>query len=58
MKIIDIIRIIEIIAINLICIPPAHSSGIWLQILGLTAGKQLYTSESAIAANILRNPGG
>ena len=39
MKIIDITRIIDIITVNFICLPPAHSSGIWLQILGLTAGK-------------------
>ena len=38
--------------------PPAHSSGIWLQILGLTAGMHLYTSEAAIEAKILLNPGG
>ena len=38
--------------------PPAHSSGIWLQILGLTAGMHSYTSEAAIEAHILRNPGG
>jgi hypothetical protein len=38
-KIIDIIRIIDIIAAIYVCPPPAHSSGIWLQILGLTAGK-------------------
>ncbi len=38
----------------------AHKSGIWLQILGLTAGMNLnsYTSEAAMAAKILRNPGG
>ena len=57
-KIIDIIRIIDIIVVIYICSPPAHSSGIWLQILGLTAGMHLYTSEEAIAAKILRNPGG
>jgi hypothetical protein len=38
--------------------PPAHKSGIWLQILGLTAGMHSYTSEAAIAVKILRNPGG
>ena len=58
MKIIDIIRIIDIIAVQFICLPPAHSSGIWLQILGLTAGMHSYTSEAAIEAKILRNPGG
>ena len=57
-KIIDIIRIIDIIAGNFICLPPAHSSGIWLQILGLTAGMHSYTSEAAIEAKILRNSGG
>ena len=57
-KIIDIIRIIDIIAVIYICFPPEHSSGIWLQILGLTAGMHLYTCEEAIAAKILRNPGG
>ena len=57
-KIIDIIRIIDIIEGNFICLPPAHSSGIWLQILGLTAGMHSYTSEAAIEAKILRNPGG
>ena len=57
-KIIDIIRIIDIIVVIYICSPPAHSSGIWLQILGLTAGMHLYTCEEAIAAKILRNPGG
>ena len=57
-KIIDIIRIIDIIADNFTCLPPAHSSGIWLQILGLTAGMHSYTSEAAIEAKILRNPGG
>ena len=57
-KIIDIIRIIDIIAVNFIRLPPAHSSGIWLQILGLTAGMHSYTSEAAIEAKILRNPGG
>ena len=38
--------------------PPAHSNGIWLQILVITAGMHSYTSEAAIAAKILRNPGG
>ena len=37
---------------------PARKSGIWLQILPLTAGMHSYTSASAIAATILRNPGG
>ena len=55
LKIIDIIRIIDIIAVNFIRLPPAHSSGIWL---GLTAGMHSYTSEAAIEAKILRNPGG
>ena len=58
MKIIDIIRIIDIIAFNFIRLPPAHSSGIWLQILGFTAGMHSYASEAAIKAKILRNPGG
>jgi hypothetical protein len=31
---------------------------VWLQIQGLTAGMRSYTSEVAIAAKILRNPGG
>ena len=57
-KIIDIIRIIDIIVGNFICLPPAHSSGIWLQILGLTAGMHSYTSEAAIETKILRNSGG
>ncbi len=41
-------------------VSPAHKSGIWLQILvlGLTAGMHSYTSEVAIAAQILRNTGG
>ena len=47
-KIIDIIRIIDIIAVNFIRPPPAHSSGIWLQILGLTAGMHSFTSEAAV----------
>ena len=47
---IDIIRIIDIIAVILLCLPPEHSSGIWLQILGLTAGMHSYTSEADIAA--------
>ena len=38
--------------------PPAHKSGIWLQILGLTARNHSYTPEAAIAAKPLRNPGG
>ncbi len=38
-------------------VPPAHKSGIWLQILGLTAGMHSYTSEAAITVKILRNPG-
>ncbi len=38
--------------------PPAHLSVIWLQILGLTARMHSYTSEAAITAKILRNPGG
>ncbi len=38
--------------------PPAYLSGIWLLILGLTAGMHSYTSEAAIATKILRNPGG
>ena len=42
----------------MIRLPPAHSSGIWLQILGLTAGMHSYTPEAAIKAKILRNPGG
>ncbi len=33
-------------------------SGVWLQIQGLTAGMHSYTFEAAIAAKILRNPGG
>ena len=38
---------------------PKHTSrGIWLQILCLTAGMHSYTSEAAITAKILRNPGG
>ena len=57
-KIIDIIRIIDIIAVIYICFLPEHSSGIWLQILGLTAGMHLYTCEEAITAKILRKPGG
>ncbi len=52
------IRIISIIAIIYMYPPPAHLSGIWLQILDLTAGMHSYTSEAAIAAKILRNPGG
>ena len=39
-------------------ITPAHKSGIWLHILGLTAWTHSYTPEAAIAAKILRNPGG
>jgi hypothetical protein len=39
-------------------VTPAHKSGIWLQILGLTAGMHSYTSETSIAAKILRNPVG
>ena len=39
-------------------VPPARESGIWLQILPLTAGMHSYTSAAAIAAKILRNPGG
>jgi hypothetical protein len=58
LKIIDIIRIIDIIAVNFIRLPPAHSSGIWLQILGLTGGMHSYTSEASIAAKILRIPVG
>ena len=58
MKIIDIIHIIEIIAVNCLYAPPAHSSGIWLQILGLTGGMHSYTSEASIAAKILRIPVG
>ena len=37
---------------------PAHLSGTWLQILGLTGRMHSCTSEAAIAANILWNPGG
>ncbi len=36
----------------------AHKSGIWLHMLGLTAGMNSYTSEAAMAAKILGNPGG
>ena len=43
---------------NIYLVPPARKSGIWLQILPLTAGMHSYTSEAAIAAKILRNPGG
>ena len=57
-KIFAIIRIIGIIAIIFMYPLPAHLSGIWLQILGLTAGMHSYTSAAAIAAKILRNPGG
>ena len=39
-------------------VPPARESGIWLQILPLTAGMHSYTSAAAITAKILRNPGG
>jgi hypothetical protein len=35
-----------------------HYSGVWLQNQGLTAGMHSYTSEAAIAAKIMRNPGG
>ena len=45
-KIMDLMRIIDIIAFNFKCIPPAHSSVIWLQILGLTAGMHSFTSEA------------
>ena len=40
------------------CPLPAHLSGIWLQILGLTGRMHSCTSEAAIAAKILWNPGG
>jgi hypothetical protein len=54
-KIIGIMRIIDIIALNL-CIP--LSSGVWLLNQGLTAGMHSHISEAAIAAKILRNQGG
>ena len=38
--------------------PPVHKSGVWLQILGLTAGMNSCTSETAITAKTWRNPGG
>ena len=57
-KIIAIIRIIGIIAIIYLYPLPAHLIGIWLQILGLPGRMHSYTSEAAIAAKILRNPGG
>ena len=57
-KIIAIIRIIGIKAIIYMYPLPAHLSGIWLQILGLTGRMHSYTSEAAIEAKILRNPGG
>jgi hypothetical protein len=57
-KIIVIIAIIDIIAI-IYCWSHLHTkSGIWLQILGLTAGMHSYTSEASIAAKILRIPVG
>ena len=37
---------------------PAHKSGVWLYEMGLTARMHSYTSEEAIAAKILRYPGG
>ena len=43
---------------NIFLVIPAHKSGIWLQILGLTAGMHSYTSEASIAAKILRIPVG
>ncbi len=43
---------------NISLVPPAHKSGTWLQILGITAGIHSYTSKAAIASNILLNPGG
>jgi hypothetical protein len=43
---------------NIYSIAPVHKSDIWLQILGLTARMHSYTSEAAITAKILRNPGG
>ena len=43
---------------NILLVIPAHKSGIWLQILGLTAGMHSYTSEASIAAKILRIPVG
>ena len=52
-KIIAIICIIGIIAIIYMCPLPAHLSGIWLQILGLTGRMNSCTSEAAIAAKIL-----
>ena len=36
----------------------AHKRSIWLQILGLTAGKHSYTPEATIAAKILLYSGG
>ena len=38
--------------------PPVHKSGVWLQILGLTAGMHSCTPEAAITAKTWRNPGG
>ena len=52
-KIFAIIRIIGIIAIIFMYPLPAHLSGIWLQILGLTGRMHSCTSEAAIAAKIL-----
>ena len=43
---------------NILLFTPAHKSGIWLQILGLTAWMHSYTSEASIAAKILRIPVG
>ncbi len=57
-KIIAIIRLIGIIAIIYMYPLPAHLSGIWLQILGLTGRMHSYTSGAAIAAKKLRHPGG
>ena len=56
-EIMAIIAIIDIIVI-IYCWSPAHKSGIWLQILGLTAGMHSYTSGASISAKILRNPVG
>ena len=38
--------------------PPVHKSGVWLQILGSTAGMHSCTPEAAITAKTWRNPGG
>jgi hypothetical protein len=37
--------------------PHTLNSGVWLQFQGLTAGMHSHTSEAAISAKILRDPG-